>query len=108
MSVDLRKTLIHAHTGKAELDELAHCVGEQLPVDYNATDIATDIATIACKTLVGLKHYKNQPNMQALTAYLAQGGNPLQLGAQLVDVFQQDAPGFAQEYAATSKLFFGV
>lgn len=104
MSVDLRKTLIHARTGKTELDELAHYVGEQLPVDYNATDIAT----IACKTLVGLKHYKNQPNMQALTAYLAQGGNPLQLGAQLVDVFQQDAPDFAQEYAATSKLFFGV
>ena len=104
MSVDLRKTLIHAHTGKAELDELAHCVGEQLPVDYSAIDIAT----IACNTLVSLNHHKNQPNMQAVVVYLARGGDPLQLGAKLVDVFQQDAPDFAQEYAATSKLFFGV
>ncbi|MBR6097910.1 hypothetical protein IKP94_04155 [Candidatus Saccharibacteria bacterium] len=102
-SEDLKKTLTSAKTGRKELDELAHYIGEQL--DENTSPL--DVAYCITETLIAVFHGKDKPQLPAVRGHVTSEKKCLELGASLFPYIQQHAPEFAEKYAEYSRLFFG-
>lgn len=103
-SEDLKKTLTSANTGREELDELAHHVGEKLSPDASPFDVAYCVT----ETLIAVFHGKEEPNLPAVRDHITSERKSLELGASLFPYIQQHAPEFAKKYAEFSRLFFGA
>ena len=102
-SEDLKKTLTSAKTGREELDELAHYVGEKLAENASPFDVAYCVT----ETLIAVFHGKAEPNLPAVRDHATTERKCLELGASLFPYIQQHTPVFAEKYAEFSRLFFG-
>lgn len=102
-SEDLKKTLTSANTGRKELDELAHYVGNHIADDASPFDVAYCVT----ETLIAVYHGRDNIDLPAVRDHATSEKKSLKLGASLFPYIQQHAPKFAEKYAEFSRLFFG-
>ena len=99
--------LMGANSQSPALNDFAKLVATRIDDNFSCREVATTVMETSFALKGGRLTLGDE--YAALRAYIADGGNMCQLAAQISTIIAEKAdPGYAERYAAESKLYFGV